>query len=135
MPSLNDIAQKITSLAQLNLTRGYTKAYKTGNLYRNVGSYNTPARVLGDTKMGKKRLSKTKNVDTIEFNLSYNPPGAEYGKYVEEGTRYMAERPFAEEAINSPIIERMIDEYMGVYIEDNVVSGIMDELDTMESEY
>jgi hypothetical protein len=29
----------------------------------------------------------------------------------------------------------MIDEYMGVYIEDNVVSGIMDELDTMESEY
>ena len=135
MATLNDIAQKITSLAQLNLTSGYTKAYKTGNLYRNVGSYNTPLRVLGDTKLGKKRLSKTKNVDTLEFSLSYNPPGATYGKYVEEGTRYMDARPFAQEAIDSPVIERMIDEYMGVYIEDNVVSGILDELDTMESEY
>ena len=135
MPSLNDIAQKITSLAQLNLTRGYTKAYKTGNLYRNIGSYNTPSRVLGDTKLGKKRLSKTKKIDTLEFDLTYNPPGATYGKYVEEGTRYMDARPFAQEAIDSPVIERMIDEYMGVYIEDNVISGIMDELDTMESEY
>lgn len=135
MPSLNDIAQKITSLAQLNLTRGYTKAYKTGKLYNNVGSYNTPARVLGKTQMGKKRLSKTKQVDTIEFSLSYNPPGAPYGKFVEEGTKYMDARPFAQEAIDSPQIERMIDEYMGVYIEDNVVSGILDELDTMESEY
>lgn len=135
MPTLNDIAKKITSLAQLNLTRGYTKAYKTGKLYNNVGSYNTPSRVLGDTKLGKKRLSKTKQVDTIEFSLSYNPPGAPYGKYVEEGTKYMDARPFAQEAIDSPQIERMIDEYMGVYIEDNVISGIVDELDTMETEY
>ena len=136
MATLNDIAIKLTSLAQLNLTRGYTKAYKTGNLYDRVGSYNTPARVLGKTKLGKERLSKTKKLDTIEFSLTYNPPGAEYGKFIEEGTRYIQPpRPFAEEAINSPQIERMIDQYMGVYIEDNVISGIMDELDTMESEY
>jgi len=135
MPTLEDIAIKITSLAQLNLTRGYTKAYKTGKLYNNIGSYNTPNRILGKTKLGKKRLSKTKKVDTIEFDLTYNPPGATYGKFVEEGTRYMDARPFAEEAINSPIIESMIDEYMGVYIQDNVMSGIMDELDTMEAEY
>lgn len=135
MPTLNDIAKKITSLAQLNLTTGYTRAYKTGNLYRSVGSYNTPSRVLGDTKLGKKRLSKTKKIDTLEFDLTYNPPGATYGQYVEEGTRYMDARPFAEEAINSPQIETMIDEYMGVYIEENVIAGIMDELDTMESEY
>jgi hypothetical protein len=135
MPTLNDIAKKITSLAQLNLTSGYTRAYKTGNLYDRVGSYNTPSRVLGKTKLGKKRLSKTKKLDTLEFDLTYNPPGAEYGQYVEEGTRYMDARPFAEEAINSPQIETMIDEYMGVYIEENIISGIMDELDTMESEY
>jgi len=135
MATLNDIAKKLTSLAQLNLTRGYTKAYKTGTLYDKVGSYNTPARVLGKTKLGKKRLSKTKKLDTLEFDLTYNPPGAEYGQYVEEGTWKMPARPFAEEAINSPQIERMIDQYMGVYIEDNVISGIMDELDTMESEY
>jgi len=135
MKTLEDIAIKITSLAQLNLTRGYTKAYKTGTLYDNIGSYNTPNRVLGKTKLGKERLSKTKKLETIEFSLTYNPPGADYGKFVEEGTRYMDARPFAEEAINSPIIESMIDEYMGVYIQDNVISGIMDELDTMEAEY
>jgi len=135
MKTLEDIAIKITSLAQLNLTRGYTKAYKTGTLYDNIGSYNTPNRVLGKTKLGKERLSKTKKLETIEFSLTYNPPGTDYGKFVEEGTRYMDARPFAEEAINSPIIESMIDEYMGVYIQDNVMSGIMDELDTMEAEY
>ena len=135
MATLNDIAKKLTSLAQLNLTSGYTRAYKTGKLYDNIGSYNTPNRVLGKTKLGKKRLSKTKKIDTLEFDLTYNPPGATYGQYVEEGTRYMAARPFAEEAIDSPQIERMIDEYMGVYIEENIISGIMDELDTMESEY
>jgi hypothetical protein len=135
MPTLNDIAKKITSLAQLNLTSGYTRAYKTGKLYDNIGSYNTPNRVLGKTKLGKKRLSKTKKIDTLEFDLTYNPPGAEYGQYVEEGTWKMPARPFAEEAINSPQIETMIDEYMGVYIEENVIASIMDELDTMESEY
>ena len=135
MATLKDIAKGVTSLAQLNLTRGATKAYKTGNLYRNIGSYNTPNRVLGKTKLGKKRLSKTKKIDTLEFDLTYNPPGATYGQYVEEGTRYMDARPFAEEAINSPQIEKMIDEYMGVYIEENIISGIMDELDTMEAEY
>ena len=135
MATLNDIAKKITSLAQLNLTSGYTRAYKTGNLYDRVGSYNTPNRVLGKTKLGKKRLSKTKKIDTLEFDLTYNPPGAEYGQYVEEGTWKMPARPFAQEAIDSPQIETMIDEYMGVYIEENVIAGIMDELDTMESEY
>jgi hypothetical protein len=135
MPTLNDIAKKLTSLAQLNLTSGYTRAYKTGKLYDNIGSYNTPNRVLGKTKLGKKRLSKTKKIDTLEFDLTYNPPGAEYGQYVEEGTWKMPARPFAEEAINSPQIETMIDEYMGVYIEENVIASIMDELDTMESEY
>lgn len=135
MPTLNDIAKKVTSLAQLNLTRGRTKAYDTGNLYNRVGQYNTPKRVLGETKIGKKRLSKTNQSDTIDLNLVYNPPGAEYGKFVEEGTKYMKARPFAEEAINSPIIERMIDEYVGVYIEENIIGAIDEELSDMESEY
>lgn len=135
MPTLNDIAKKVTSLAQLNLTRGRTKAYDTGNLYNRVGQYNTPKRVLGETKIGKKRLSKKNQSDTIDLNLVYNPPGAEYGKFVEEGTKYMKARPFAEEAINSPIIERMIDEYVGVYIEENIIGAIDEELSDMESEY
>jgi hypothetical protein len=132
MASLNDIAKKVSSLAQLNLTRGKTKAYKTGNLYNNIGSYNTPNRVLGNTKLGKKRLSKTDTRYGIELNLTYNPPGAKYGQFVEEGTRYMDARPFAEEALNSPIIDRMIEEYVGVYVDETIIPSIEESLNMFD---
>jgi hypothetical protein len=132
MPSLKDIAEKVSSLAQLNLTRGKTKAYKTGNLYRNVGSYNTPARVLGKTKLGKKRLSTTNTRYGIELNLVYNPPRATYGQFVEEGTVNMDARPFAEDAINSPIIDRMIEEYVGIYVDETIIPSIEESLNMFD---
>ena len=132
MRTLNDVAKQITSLAQLNLTRGATKAYKTGNLYRNIGSYNTPNRVLGNTKIGKQRKKLQDVHYGIELNLVYNPPGAEYGQFVEEGTVKMDARPFAEEAMNDPSIIRMIEEYLGLYVEENVVPSIMAELDKFD---
>jgi hypothetical protein len=132
MATLNDIAKKVSSLAQLNLTRGKTKAYKTGNLYRNIGSYNTPNRVLGNTKLGKKRLSKTDTRYGIELNLVYNPPGAPYGQFVEDGTVNMPARPFAEEAINSPIIDRMIEEYVGIYVDETVIPSIEESLNMFD---
>ena len=132
MATLNDIAKKVSSLAQLNLTRGKTKAYKTGNLYENIGSYNTPNRVLGKTKLGKKRLSVTDTRYGIELSLTYNPPGATYGQFVEEGTRYMDARPFAEEAINSPIIDRMIEEYVGIYVDETIIPSIDESLNMFD---
>jgi hypothetical protein len=132
MATLNDIAKKVSSLAQLNLTRGKTKAYKTGNLYRNIGSYNTPARVLGKTKLGKQRLSTTNTRYGIELNLVYNPPGAKYGQFVEEGTKYMDARPFAEDAINSPIIDRMIEEYVGIYVDETIIPSIEESLNMFD---
>ena len=133
MATLKDIAKQITSLAQLNLTRGATKAYKTGNLYRNIGSYNTPNRVLGNTKLGKQRKKLQDVHYGIELNLVYNPPGADYGKYVEEGTVNMPARPFAEEAMNDPSIIRSIEEYLGLYVEENVLPSIMAELDKFDT--
>jgi HK97 gp10 family phage protein len=133
MRTLADIAKGVTSLAQLNLTRGATKAYKTGNLYRNIGSYNTPNRVLGNTKIGKQRKKLQDVHYGIELNLVYNPPGADYGQYVEEGTSKMSARPFAEEAMNDPSIIRMIDEYLGIYVEENVLPSIMSELDKFDT--
>jgi hypothetical protein len=130
--TLEDVAKKVTSLAQLNLTRGKTRAYKTGNLYNKVGSYNTVDRVLGKKKLGKKRKKLESSREDIELNLVYNPPGAEYGQFVEEGTRYMKPRPFAEEALNSPIIDKMIDEALGNYVEDNILPGLQAELDTID---
>ena len=132
MATLNDIAKKVSSLAQLNLTRGKTKAYKTGNLYNNIGSYNTPNRVLGNTKLGKKRLSVSDTRYGIELNLVYNPPGATYGQFVEEGTRYMDARPFAAEALNSPIIDRMIEEYVGIYVDETIVPSIEQSLNMFD---
>jgi HK97 gp10 family phage protein len=131
--TLTDIAKQVTSLAQLNLTRGSTKAYKTGNLYRNIGSYNTPNRVLGNTKIGKQRKKLQDVHYGIELNLVYNPPGADYGKYVEEGTSKMDARPFAEEAMNDPSIIRSIEEYLGLYVEENVLPSIMAELDKFDT--
>lgn len=133
MKTLADIAKGVTSLAQLNLTRGSTKAYKTGNLYRNIGSYNTPNRVLGNTKIGKQRKKLQDVHYGIELNLVYNPPGADYGKYVEEGTSKMDARPFAEEAMNDPSIIRSIEEYLGLYVEENVLPSIMAELDKFDT--
>ena len=133
MATLNDIAKQVTSLAQLNLTRGATKAYKTGNLYRNIGSYNTPNRVLGNTKLGKQRKKLQDVHYGVELNLVYNPPGADYGTYVEEGTSKMKARPFAENALNDPSILKMIDEYMGIYVEENVLPSIMAELDKFDT--
>ena len=133
MATLKDIAKQITSLAQLNLTRGATKAYKTGNLYRNIGSYNTPNRVLGNTKLGKQRKKLQDVHYGVELNLVYNPPGADYGQYVEEGTSKMKARPFAENALNDPSILKMIDEYMGIYVEENVLPSIMSELDKFDT--
>ena len=133
MATLNDIAKQVTSLAQLNLTRGATKAYKTGNLYRNIGSYNTPNRVLGNTKLGKQRKKLQDVHYGVELNLVYNPPGADYGQYVEEGTSKMKARPFAEEAMNDPSIIRSIEEYLGLYVEENVLPSIMAELDKFDT--
>ena len=133
MRTLKDIAKQVTSLAQLNLTRGATKAYKTGNLYRNIGSYNTPNRVLGNTKIGKQRKKLQDVHYGVELNLVYNPPGADYGQYVEEGTSKMDARPFAEEAMNDPSIIRMIEDYLGLYVEENVLPSIMSELDKFDT--
>ena len=133
MKTLADIAKGVTSLAQLNLTRGSTKAYKTGNLYRNIGSYNTPNRVLGNTTIGKQRKKLQDVHYGIELNLVYNPPGADYGQFVEEGTSKMDARPFAEEAMNDPSIIRSIEEYLGLYVEENVVPSIMAELDKFDT--
>ena len=133
MKTLADIAKQVTSLAQLNLTRGSTKAYKTGNLYRNIGSYNTPNRVLGKTKLGKQRKKLQDVHYGIELNLVYNPPGADYGQFVEEGTVNMDARPFAEEAMNDPSIIRSIEEYLGLYVEENVLPSIMAELDKFDT--
>jgi hypothetical protein len=54
---------------------------------------------------------------SFSIALQYAPPGATYGKFVEEGTKYMDERPFAQSAANDPLLKRSID---------NAIKGIID---------
>lgn len=127
MATLQDIAKQISSLAQLNLQRKPTRAIDTGNLLRTVASYNTPQRMVKELK--------TNDQYSFEIELDYAPPGAEYGKYVNDGTYKMTARPFADNAINDPTVLAMLDQYYEDVVDKLVVGNIKNELDKMEAEY
>jgi hypothetical protein len=100
MKTLKDVAGLYKTLAQTYMVNGPWKpAYKTGNLYRQVGDYNTATQMIAEEK-GKYTLS-----------LTYAPPAATYGKYVENGTYKMEARPFAQYAADSSELAQAIDEF------------------------
>jgi HK97 gp10 family phage protein len=127
MPTLQDIAKQISSLAQLNLQRKPTRAIKTGNLLRKVKDANTPAKMVKEIK--------TKDSYSFEIELDYAPQGAEYGKFVNDGTSKMAARPFADNALNDPTVEAMLNQYYEDMVDTIVIGNIAKELDAMEAEY
>jgi len=121
MPSLKDIAKKVGDLtvayAPINKN---LQAPKRGNLKNKLKTANTPNKVLS------KNVEKPNIVQDvkygIEFNIDYAPPGAKYGKFVEEGHKtrkkpggkgksYVKPNPFAEKAVKDPEVKRMIKGY------------------------
>ena len=127
MPSLQDIAKQISSLAQLNLQRQPTRAIKTGNLLKKVKAANTPNKMIKEIK--------TKDSYSFEIELDYAPKGAEYGQFVNDGTSKMAARPFADNALNDPTVEAMLNQYYEDMVDKLVIGNIAAELDKMEAEY
>lgn len=127
MVTLKDIAKQISSLAQLNLQRKPTRAIDTGNLLRTVASYNTPSKMIHEVKTGDQY--------SFEVELDYAPPGAEYGKFVNDGTYKMDARPFADNAINDPTVLSMLDQYYEDVVDKLVIGNLKNELDKMEAEY
>jgi hypothetical protein len=127
MPSLQDIAKQISSLAQLNLQRQPTRAIDTGNLLKRVKAANTPAKMVKEIK--------TKDNYSFEIDLDYAPRGAEYGEYVNNGTYKMAARPFADNALNDPTVAAMLDQYYEDVVDKLIVGNIAAELDKFEAEY
>ena len=127
MPTLQDIAKQISSLAQLNLQRKPTRAIDTGNLLRTVASFNTPQRMVSEVK--------TKDTYSFEIELDYAPPGAEYGRFVNDGTYKMDARPFADNAINDPSVQSMLNQYYEDMVDKMIVGNIAAELDKFEAEY
>ena len=117
MKTLKDLAGQYKTLAQTYMVQGpWRPAYKTGNLYNKVGEYNSANTMIKTDENLKHSLA-----------LSYAPPGALYGKFVENGTRFMVKRPFAEYAANDPQFRKSIEEYMGQAV-DVVANDTMTQL-------
>jgi hypothetical protein len=107
MPTLKDIAKQISGLAVAKAPK------KTGNLKRKLASANKPANVL------KENL----NTKSFSFEIDYAPPGAEYGMFWNDPTVSKTVRDgktknipdainFADKAINSPIVDSLLQDYM-----------------------
>jgi hypothetical protein len=107
MPTLKDIAKQIGGLAVAKAP------VKTGNLKRKLAKANTPDKVLTENP-------KTKS---FSFEIDYAPPGAEYGMFWNDPTVSKTVRNgktknipeainFANKAINSPIVDSLIQDYM-----------------------
>ena len=136
MKELEQVAKTFTSLAQLYMVSGNWKpAYKTGNLYNRIGSYNTPSRMI--TSRPARSSTKLK-IPEPSFNVSlqYAPPGAEYGVFVEKGNRTSPPpvgagkpRPFAEQASKDPLLKKTIDAYVNRYVEKDFLPVIKIGLD------
>jgi hypothetical protein len=115
MPSLKDIAKQIGGLTVAKAPQSLkgTKRRRPGNLKRALARANTPDKVLNTNP-------KTKS---FSFEINYAPPGAEYGmfwndptvsKTVSSGKTNNVPQAinFAEQAIYSPIVDSMLDDYM-----------------------
>lgn len=116
MATLNDIARKIgdltTAYAPINKN---PKAKNRGNLKRQLARKNTPQFINSNTISKNELVNRT--TFGLEFTVDYAPPGAEYGKFVEEGFTHKGGKqippnPFAERAINDPQVEAMIMKYL-----------------------
>lgn len=107
MPTLKDIAKQIGGLAVAKAPK------KTGNLKRKLASANKPANVLKENP----------NTKSFSFEIDYAPPGAEYGMFWNDPTVSETVRKgktknipdainFADKAINSPIVDSLLQDYM-----------------------
>ena len=115
MPTLRDIAKQIGGLTVAKAPQSLKGSgrKRPGNLKRALARANTPDKIL-------KVDPKTKS---FSFEVNYAPPGAEYGMWWNDPTVSKTVRDgktpnvpdsinFAEQAIYSPIVDSMINDYM-----------------------
>jgi hypothetical protein len=117
MATLEQVAKSLRDLSQRNVRSGINKAYKTGNLFRKIGSENPVGRMIRETKT------------SAEIVLDYGPRGALYGRYVHDGTWKMKKRPFALQAYDDPNFQRILDKYIETTFVDSAIKELTIELD------
>ena len=131
MPTLKDIAKQIVGLTVAKAPQSLKGSgrKRPGNLKRALARANTPDKVL-------KVNPKTKS---FSFEINYAPPGAEYGQWWNDPTvSNTVENQktgntdsinFAEQAIYSPIVDSMLNDYMneiGVMVVEEISKAIDD---------
>jgi len=107
MKTLKDVAKvyKDKALSAINpgvpysYKTGSSKAFKTGNMYRQVAGANRIETMFTEDRKGK-----------ITFKFDFSTPN--YAKYVHYGTKKMGKRPFAQIAAQSPEFRKIKDEVM-----------------------
>lgn len=127
LPELTQVAEVYKRLAQLYIVNGKSgwkkPPYKTGNLYNRVGSFNNASNMILVRSPRSTTKLKIPN-QSFSVALQYAPPGAQYGKFVEEGTSKMAARPFAESAANDPLLKRAIDDAIKGIVDNTILPVI-----------
>ena len=131
MPTLKDIAKQIVGLTVAKAPQSLKGSgrKRPGNLKRALARANTPDKVL-------KVNPKTKS---FSFEINYAPPGAEYGQWWNDPTVSNTVKNqktgntdsinFAEQAIYSPIVDSMLNDYMdeiGVMVVEEISKAIDD---------
>jgi hypothetical protein len=123
MKEFRQVADSFRTLAQTYMINRSKPAYKTGNLFNTVGSFNTTDKMLRSTKTKKGNKIKIET-PKVFITLDYAPPGAEYGKFVQNGTVYMKKRPFAEEAAKDPLLKRQIDNAVNGIVQNTIMNAV-----------
>jgi len=102
-PGLDSVLSKFTGKRSIKNFKNST-AFKTGNLLRKFVQSNADNDILA-TKIISNQFFR------YEMILNIAPTGAEYGKYVHNGTSKMGERPFARIGAEQPQVINTINEF------------------------
>jgi hypothetical protein len=88
-------------------------AFKKGNLLTQFVRKNADAAILANKTVSN-------NYFKYEFVLDIAPDGAEYGKYVHNGTSKMGERPYAKIGAEQPEVKAIIKEFLDTQAADQL---------------
>lgn len=127
MTTLQDVAKQYRKSAAQALypglpysgyKTGSSKAFKTGNLLTKF--LTSPNNDI--TRIG----AKIKNGYQLVVDIA--PQGADYGRWVHNGTRKMNKRPWAELGLEEPKFQKVLDEFLMSEVE-KMVDGEIQALD------
>lgn len=147
MATLLEVAKRLGDLTAIKAPRSKrgSNGNPPGNLKRKLKEFNTGRNVLSgrNSSQAEKQIAEDlKNgTYTFEFNIDVAPPGAEYGKYwndpnvsrqvQNQKTGNKDKINFADQAVEDPMFQKMIDDYIETLTEkiaDSVAKAIDKEL-------